>query len=111
MACSDSIYPDISIYWRSGQANCSMSESSLSIWLETRNTGCDRAGKETRWRLSHEPAPSPHHPGARHHANAGLGLEHVSARDPGRSDRARSRGVCELDIRCLLGVGGVFPPA
>ncbi len=56
--------------------------------------------------LSHEPAPASHHPGARHHADAGLGVELLSAGDPGRSDRARSRRLLELDLCRLLGVAG-----
>ena len=64
-------------------------------------------GPEARY-VSHEPPPPSHHPRARHDADAGLGVELLSAGDPRRSDRARSRRFLELDLRRLLGVAGAL---
>src|SRR5207245_7248972 len=56
----------------------------------------------------HEPAPASDHPGAREDANAGVGLQLLSAGHPGRSDRARSRRFLELDFCGILGLAGDF---
>src|ERR1700704_6274506 len=63
------------------------------------------------WRLGHEAASASHRSCARHDANLGLVFELLPAGHPGRSDRARPRGLLELDICRLLGLAGDFGDA
>ena len=46
------------------------------------------------------------HRRARHRADAGVGIELLSAGDPGRSDRARPRNLQQLVLRGVLGLAG-----
>src|SRR5258708_19714823 len=53
-----------------------------------------------------ESARAASHSGARPDPASGLGLQLLSARDPRRSDRARSRRLLELDLCRVLGIAG-----
>ena len=53
-----------------------------------------------------EPAAASDHPGARHHADAGLGLQLLPAGHSGRPDRPRSRHLLELDLCGVLRLAG-----
>ena len=76
--------------------------------------GADASEGDKSWRLRNEQSPASGHFRAWHHADAGLGIELLSARDPGRSDRARPRHVRQLDLCRLLGgagdLGAARPP-
>src|SRR5579871_6164856 len=63
----------------------------------------DASEAGTKWRLTHERSPASDLSGARHHANAGVGVELLSACDPRRPDRAGPWHVPQLDLCRLFG--------
>ena len=65
----------------------------------------DTAATETKSQRD-EPAPASDHPGARYHADPGLGLELLSAGAARRSHGARSRRLLQLGLWRVLGLAG-----